>query len=53
MKTIGVIGWKNSGKTTLVSKLVKYFSSLKILNLKQNRGHARCIAFGLRYIYRN
>ena len=31
----------------------KYFSSLKILNMKQNRGHARCIAFGLRYIYRN
>lgn len=30
MKTIGVIGWKNSGKTTLVSKLVKYFSSLNL-----------------------
>ena len=30
MKTIGVIGWKNSGKTTLVSKLVNYFSSLNL-----------------------
>ena len=30
MKTIGVIGWKNSGKTTLVSKLVEYFSSLNL-----------------------
>jgi len=30
VKTIGVIGWKNSGKTTLVSKLVKYFSSLNL-----------------------
>ena len=30
MKTIGVIGWKNSGKTTLVSKLVDYFSSLNL-----------------------
>ncbi len=27
MKTIAVIGWKNSGKTTLVSNLVNYFSS--------------------------
>ena len=30
MKTIGVIGWKNSGKTTLISKLVDYFSSLNL-----------------------
>ena len=30
MKTIGVIGWKNSGKTTLISKLVNYFSSLNL-----------------------
>ena len=30
MKTIGVIGWKNSGKTTLVSKLVDYFCSLNL-----------------------
>ena len=30
MKTIGVIGWKNSGKTTFVSKLVNYFSSLNL-----------------------
>ena len=27
VKTIAVIGWKNSGKTTLVSNLVNYFSS--------------------------
>ena len=30
MKTIAVIGSKNSGKTTLVSKLVNYFSSQSI-----------------------
>ena len=30
MKTIAVIGWKNSGKTTLVSNLVKYFDSQNI-----------------------
>ncbi len=28
----------------------KYFDSLKIINMKENRGHARCNAFGLRYI---
>ena len=30
MKTIAVIGWKNSGKTTLVSNLVKFFVSQNI-----------------------
>ena len=30
MKTIAVIGWKNSGKTTLVSNLVKFFDSQDI-----------------------
>jgi len=30
VKTIAVIGWKNSGKTTLVSNLVKYFDSQNI-----------------------
>ena len=27
--------------------------SLKILNMKENRGHARCNAFGIRYIIQN
>ena len=27
--------------------------SLKILNMKENRGHARCNAFGIRYIFQN
>ena len=30
VKTIAVIGWKNSGKTTLVSNLVKFFKEKKI-----------------------
>ena len=29
------------------------FSSIKIINMKENRGHARCNAFGLRYIHFN
>ncbi len=28
----------------------KNFNSLKVINMKENRGHARCNAFGLRYI---
>jgi len=31
----------------------KNFDSLKIINMKENRGHARCNAFGLRYINLN
>ena len=27
-------------------------NSLKILNMEKNRGHARCNAFGVRYIYK-
>ena len=29
------------------------FKSMEILNMKQNRGHARCNAFGLRYVFQN
>ena len=36
-------------------KLIKptNLRSLKIMNMKENRGHARCNAFGIRYITRN
>ena len=27
------------------------FKSIKIINMKENRGHARCIAAGLKYIF--
>ena len=29
------------------------FESVEILNMKENRGHARCNAFGIRYIFQN
>jgi len=38
-------------KSTIVKP--KNFDSLKIINMKENRGHARCNAFGLRYINSN
>ncbi len=30
---------------------IKNFKSLKIINMKENRGHARCNAVGLKYIF--
>ena len=30
----------------------KNIKSFKILNMKENRGHARCNAFGIRYIFK-
>ena len=30
-----------------------YIKSLQILNMRENRGHARCNAFGIRYIFKN
>ena len=32
---------------------LKYIKSVKILNMKQNQGHARCNAVGLKYLYEN
>ena len=29
------------------------FSSIELLNMKENRGHARCNAFGIRYVFQN
>ncbi len=29
------------------------FESIELLNMKENRGHARCNAFGIRYIFKN
>jgi len=30
---------------------IQNISSIEIINMKENRGHARCIASGLKYIY--
>ena len=29
------------------------FLSIELLNMKENRGHARCNAFGIRYVFKN
>ena len=45
----------NDASTTQPSELHKpnNFDSLELLNMKENRGHARCNAFGIRYISQN
>ena len=45
----------NDSSTIETLKIIKpkNFNSLKIITMKENRGHARCNAFGLRYINLN
>ena len=42
----------NDASTSKISKLIKpkFIKSIKILNMKETKGHARCNAFGIRYI---
>ena len=34
-------------------KIAKKIKSLKVINMKKNQGHARCIAFGIKYLAKN
>ena len=45
----------NDASTIQLPDLVKpnKFDSMEILNMKENTGHARCNAFGIRYIFQN
>ena len=45
----------NDASTIQPPKLNKpsNFESVELLNMRENRGHARCNAFGLRYIFQN
>jgi polyisoprenyl-phosphate glycosyltransferase len=45
----------NDASTISLPELIKpnNITSLQILNMKENKGHARCNAFGIRYIYKN
>ena len=36
-----------------ISSNFEYLNSIKIINMKENRGHARCNASGLKYIFEN
>jgi polyisoprenyl-phosphate glycosyltransferase len=45
----------NDASTIDQPELIKpnNFKSFQILNMKENRGHARCNAFGIRYVFKN
>ena len=45
----------NDASTTQLPELHKpgNFESIELLNMRENRGHARCNAFGIRYIFQN
>jgi polyisoprenyl-phosphate glycosyltransferase len=45
----------NDASTITQPKLTKpnNIKSLQILNMKENRGHARCNAFGIQHVYKN
>tara|TARA_B100001248_G_scaffold19291_1_gene12761 strand:- start:3867 stop:4739 length:873 start_codon:yes stop_codon:yes gene_type:complete len=45
----------NDASTQDPPKLIKpkFINSLKLLNMRENKGHARCNAFGIRYINQN
>ena len=45
----------NDASTTQLPEIHKpsNFQSIELLNMRENRGHARCNAFGLRYIFQN
>ena len=45
----------NDASTVQTPELLKpsKFSYMEILNMRENRGHARCNAFGIRYIFKN
>ena len=44
-----IINDSSSEKKSEIKKPIN-FESIKIINMKENRGHARCNAFGIRYI---
>ena len=45
----------NDASTIKQPKLFKpnFINSIQILNMKENKGHARCNAFGIRYVIKN
>ena len=45
----------NDASTIPIPEIVKpsKFISIEILNMKENKGHARCNAFGIRYVFKN
>tara|TARA_B100000963_G_scaffold334301_1_gene327375 strand:+ start:1389 stop:2261 length:873 start_codon:yes stop_codon:yes gene_type:complete len=45
----------NDASTIQIPEIIRpsKFDVMEILNMKENRGHARCNAFGIRYVFKN
>ena len=45
----------NDASTIKQSNFIKtiFIKSIQILNMRENKGHARCNAFGIRYVIKN
>ena len=50
--SIIVINDASSQQITDEYQNIENINSIEIINMKENRGHARCIASGLKYIYK-
>ena len=51
--SIIIINDASSHDRLIEKKPLKNIESIKILNMKKNQGHTRCIATGLKYIFEN
>ena len=46
-----IVNDASSDQQSINSLNIENLQSIKVINMKENRGHARCIAAGLKYIY--
>ena len=51
--SIIIVNDASTEKNDLDIKNLKKIKSLKVINMRNNKGHARCIAAGLKHIYEN
>ena len=51
--SVVIVNDASTEKVSSISESYKKIKLVKILNMKENRVHQRCIATGLKYIYKN
>ena len=51
--SIVIVNDASTEKQSIYIPNIENLQTIKIINMKKNRGHARCIATGLKYIYEN
>tara|TARA_Y100001970_G_scaffold98747_1_gene124188 strand:- start:475 stop:1344 length:870 start_codon:yes stop_codon:yes gene_type:complete len=51
--SIIIVNDASTEKTNIEISNLDKINSIKVINIKDNQGHARCIATGLKYIYEN